>query len=56
MEGYQCRGEGGEWEKKVQGVSSITGRQKMDRGRLRKALEMEKSKNLYVWTCKFIWT
>ena len=26
--------EGGDWEKKVQGIRSITGRYKIDRGRL----------------------
>ena len=48
MEGYQqgsWRGRDGE---KVQRISSITGRYKMDRGRLRIVCEMEKPKNLYV--------
>ena len=34
--------------KKVQGISSINGRYKIDRGRLRIVREMEKPKNLYV--------
>ena len=33
---------------KVQGIRSINGRYKMDRGRLRIVWEMEKPKNLYV--------
>ena len=45
------RGEGRErrrmWEK-VQGIRSINGRYKIDRGRLRIIWEMEKPKNLYV--------
>ena len=41
----ECEGEGGE---KVQRISSINGRYKIDRGRLRIVWEMEKSKNLYV--------
>ena len=48
MEGYQWgngRGRGGE---KVQGIRSINGRYKIDKGRLRIVWEMEKSKNLYV--------
>ena len=35
-------------EEKVQGISSIKGRQKIDRGRLRIVQEMEKPKNIYV--------
>ena len=37
---------------KVQRISSINGRYKIDRGRLRIVREMEKPKNLYVqaWT------
>ena len=46
MEGYG--GGGGDWEKKVQGIRSINGRYKIDRGRLRILWEMEKPKNLYV--------
>ena len=34
---------------KVQGVRSINGRYKIDRGRLRIIWEMEKQKNFYVW-------
>ena len=37
----------GEWER-VQGISSINGRYKIDRGRLRTVWEMEKPRNLYV--------
>ena len=33
---------------KVQGIRSINGRQKIDRGRVRIVWEMEKAKNLYV--------
>ena len=35
MEGYQCWGEQGEWGKKVQGIKSIIGRHKIDKGWLR---------------------
>ena len=35
MEGYQWGGEGEEWGEKVQGIRSIIGRHKIDRGRLR---------------------
>ena len=46
MEGYQQgRGRKGE---KVQGIRSINGRYKIERGRLRIVWEMEKLKNLYV--------
>ena len=53
MEGVPCdlqQGErggrmGGE---EVQGIRSITGRYKIDRGRLRIVWEMEKPKDLYV--------
>ena len=41
-------GEGGEGGEKVQGTSSINGRYKIDRGRLRIVWEMETPKNLYV--------
>ena len=42
MEGYQWgRGRGRE-EEKVQGISSINGRQKIDSGRLRTVQEMQK--------------
>ena len=40
-------GLGGEWEK-VQGIGSINGRYKIDRGRLRIVWEMEKPKSLCV--------
>ena len=33
---------------KVQGIKSINGRYKIERGRLRIVWEMEKTKNLYV--------
>ena len=42
-EGRRNRGE------KVQGISSIIGRYKIDRGMLRIVWEVEKPKNLYVW-------
>ena len=35
MEGYQWGWGGGKMEEKVQGISSINGRYKIDRGRLR---------------------
>ena len=38
----------GRMGEKVQGIGSINGRLKIDRGRLRIVLEMEKPKNLYV--------
>ena len=48
MEGYQQgsgrRRQGG----KIQRISSINGRQKIDRGRVRIVQEMQKPKNLYV--------
>ena len=47
MEGYQLEGGGG-MGKKVQGIRSINGRYKIDRGRLRIVWEIEKPKNLYV--------
>ena len=47
MEGYQWEWEGVMGEK-VQGIRSINGRYKIDRGRLRIAWEMEKLKSLYV--------
>ena len=43
------RGRGGMGEK-VQGIRSITGRYKIDRGRIRIVWEMEKPNNLYVGT------
>ena len=48
MEGYQWGGGGGRMREKVQGIRSIIGRYKIDRGRLRIVWEMEKPKNLYV--------
>ena len=48
MEGYQRGGGGGEWGEKVQGIRSIIGRYKIDRGRLRIVWEIEKPKNVYV--------
>ena len=50
MEGYQWGGRGRveEWGGKVQGIRSIIGRYKTDRGRLRIVWEMGKPKNLYV--------
>ena len=48
MEGYQQGWGGVRMEKKLQGIRSINGRYKTDRGRLRTAQEMEKPKNLYV--------
>ena len=50
MEDYQWGGRGGEWGEMVQGIKSINGRHKIDRGRLRIVQEMEKPKNLYVQT------
>ena len=48
MEGYQ-QGRGvARMGEKVQGIRSINGRYKIDRGSLRIAWEMEKPKNLYV--------
>ena len=35
MEGYQWEEEEGEWGEKVQRIRSITGRHKIDRGRVR---------------------
>ena len=48
MEGYQWGGVQGRMGEKVQGIRSINGRYKIDRGRLRTVWEMEKPKNLYV--------
>ena len=48
MEGYQ-QGSGSRREgEKLQRISSINGRQKIDRGKLRIVWEMEKPENLYV--------
>ena len=48
MEGYQSGIGRGRDGGKVQRISSINGRYKMDRARLRIVWEMEKPKNLYV--------
>ena len=48
MKGYQQGGRGRRIGEKVQGIRSINGRYKIDRGRLRITWEMEKPKNLYV--------
>ena len=48
MEGYQQREGKGRLGRKVQGINSINGRYKIDRGRLRIVQEMEKPKILYV--------
>ena len=47
MEGHQWGGR--RMGEKVQGISSMIGRYKIDRGRLRIVQEMEKPKNLYAW-------
>ena len=46
MEVYQQREGGGIIGEKIQGIRSINGRYKLDRGRLRIVWEMEKPKNL----------
>ena len=48
MEGYQWEKGEGRMGEKVQGIRSINGRYKIDRGRLRIVWEMEKPKNLHV--------
>ena len=48
MEGFQRGGGGRRMGKKVQRISSINGRYKIDKGKLRIVWEMEKPKNLYV--------
>ena len=48
MEGYQWGVGEGRMGEKVQGIRSINGRHKIDRGRLRIVWEMEKPKNLQV--------
>ena len=45
MEGYQQGAEGGRIGEKVQGIRSINGRYKIDRGRLRIVSKMKKPKN-----------
>ena len=42
------RRRGKEWGEKAEGIRSINGRYKIDRGTLRIIQEMEKPKNLYV--------
>ena len=46
--GLSAGGRGKRMGGKVQGIRSINGRYKIDRGRLRIIQEMEKPKNLYV--------
>ena len=48
MEAYQRGRRKGREGEKVQGIRSINGRYKIERGRLRIVWEMEKPKNLYV--------
>ena len=48
MECYQRGGDEGEWGEKIQGIRSINGRYKIDRGRLKIVWEIEKPKNLHV--------
>ena len=48
MEDYQWGGGEGEQGGKVQGIRSIIGRHKIDRGKLRIVQEIEKPKNLHV--------
>ena len=48
MEDCQWGGGGKRMGEKVQGIRSIIGRHKIDRGRLRIVQEMEKLKNVYV--------
>ena len=48
MESYQQGGGGRRIGEKVQGIRSIIGSYKIDRGRLRIVWEMEKPKNSYV--------
>ena len=50
MEGYQWGGGGRRMGEKIQRKRTINCRYKIDKGRLRIVWEMEKSKNLYVWT------
>ena len=45
MEGYQWGVAGKRMGEKVQGIGSIIGRHKIDRGKLRIVWEMEKPKN-----------
>ena len=48
MEGYRWGHGVGRLGERVQGIRSINGRHKTDRGRLKIVLETEKPKNLYV--------
>ena len=48
MKGYQQGSERGRKEEKVQGIRSINGWYKIDRGRSRIVWEMEKPKHFYV--------
>ena len=48
MEGYQWGMQGERMGEKEQGIRSIIGKYKIDRGRLRIVWEMEKPKNSYV--------
>ena len=48
MEDYQWGWGGRRMGEKIQGIRSINGRNKIDRGRLRILWEMGKPKNLYV--------
>ena len=48
MEGYQQEGGGVRMRENIQGIRSINGRYKIDRGRLRIVWGVEKPKNLYV--------
>ena len=48
MQGYQLEGGKRRMGEKVEGMRSIIGRYKLDRGRLRTVWEIEKPKNLYV--------
>ena len=48
MEGYEWGGRLGRMGEKVPGIRSITGRYKIDRGKLRIVYEMEKPKSLHV--------
>ena len=48
MDCYQWGGRGERIGEKVQGIKSINGRYKIDRGRVRIVWKMEKPKNLYV--------
>ena len=48
MEGYRWGGEGERMGEKVQGIRSINGRYKIDRGRLRIGWELNISQRTYV--------